>query len=78
MSAITGIFHFNDDHIQTEQVANIMESLQQFPSDNIDIWHNSTIFLGCHAQWILHQNQLVNYYLTMIMKGIWPSLQCHH
>ena len=30
----------------------MMNSFQQFPSDSIGTWQKSTIFLGCHAQWI--------------------------
>ena len=52
MSAITGIFHFNNEPINTQQSEMMMKSLQQFPSDSIDTWQKSTIFLGCHAQWI--------------------------
>ena len=46
MSAITGIFHFNDGPIAMQQSKNMMESLQHFPSDNIHIWNKSNIFLG--------------------------------
>ncbi len=52
MSAIIGIFHANKDPIPFDHTNNLMKSLLQYPSDNINIWKNDNIFLGCHAQWI--------------------------
>ena len=52
VSAITGIFHLNNEPINTQQSEMMMNSLQQFPSDSIGTWQKSTIFLGCHTQWI--------------------------
>ncbi|MGP4106316.1 asparagine synthase-related protein [Virgibacillus sp. L01] len=52
MSAITGIFHANRDPIPFDHTNNLMKSLLQYPSDDINTWKNDTIFLGCHAQWI--------------------------
>ncbi|HDX9578200.1 TPA: lasso peptide isopeptide bond-forming cyclase [Bacillus pseudomycoides] len=52
MSAITGIFHFNDGPISIEHGRELMKGLQKYPADDVQIWHKDHIFLGCHAQWI--------------------------
>src|SRR5690625_1310592 len=52
MSAITGILHFNEGPIPPEHQDNLMRSFKHYPSDDIDIWSKTNIFLGCHAQWI--------------------------
>ncbi|MCM3650410.1 lasso peptide isopeptide bond-forming cyclase [Metabacillus litoralis] len=52
MSAIAGIYHFNDEPIDVEQGRNVMKALQKFPADDVQIWHKENIFFGCHAQWI--------------------------
>lgn len=52
MSAITGIVHFNDEPISSEQGRGLMEALQQYTADDVQIWHKENVFFGCHAQWI--------------------------
>ncbi|HZH58298.1 MAG TPA: asparagine synthase-related protein [Metabacillus sp.] len=52
MSAISGIFHLNNEPIDVEQGKNVMLALQKYPADDVQIWHNEKIFFGCHAQWI--------------------------
>lgn len=52
MSAINGILHFNKQPISIEDGHNLMRSYQQYPADDIAVWHKENIFLGCHAQWI--------------------------
>ncbi len=52
MSAITGIFHFNDEPISIEHGRGLMKALQKYPADDVQTWHKDNIFLGCHAQWI--------------------------
>src|SRR3954467_13645562 len=52
MSAIAGIIHFNKEPIHIEESRNIMQSLEKFPANDIQVWHNQNVFLGCHAQWI--------------------------
>ncbi|MGM7721184.1 lasso peptide isopeptide bond-forming cyclase [Metabacillus sp. Hm71] len=52
MSAIAGIYHFNNEPINIEQGEEIMKALQKFPADDVQIWHNERIFFGCHSQWI--------------------------
>ena len=52
MSAITGIFHFNDEPISIEHGKGLMKALQKFPADDVQTWQKDNIFLGCHAQWI--------------------------
>ncbi|MFG6149935.1 asparagine synthase-related protein [Halobacillus sp. B23F22_1] len=52
MSAIAGILNFNNDPISTMHSNSMMESLQKYPADDVQKWHDHNIFLGCHAQWI--------------------------
>ncbi|MFT4412563.1 lasso peptide isopeptide bond-forming cyclase [Fredinandcohnia humi] len=51
MSAIVGIY--NTNKVPVIEHGNIlMTSLEKYPADDIQIWNQSNIFLGCHAQWI--------------------------
>ncbi|MBU7007231.1 lasso peptide isopeptide bond-forming cyclase [Phosphitispora fastidiosa] len=52
MSAIAGIFHLNDEPITIDHGLKMMQALQQYPADDVQVWHQHNIFLGCHAQWI--------------------------
>jgi asparagine synthase (glutamine-hydrolysing) len=52
MSAITGIYHLNEEPINIQYGRDLMRALQKYPADNIQTWHSDKIFLGCHAQWI--------------------------
>ncbi|MFD4817506.1 lasso peptide isopeptide bond-forming cyclase [Peribacillus butanolivorans] len=52
MSAITGIYHLNEEPVNLQQCRNLMTGLQKYPADSIQIWHSDKVFLGCHAQWI--------------------------
>ncbi|PFJ08209.1 asparagine synthetase B [Bacillus cereus] len=52
MSAIVGILHFDDEPISIENGTRLMNDLQKYPADDVQIWHTDNVFLGCHAQWI--------------------------
>src|SRR5689334_7446029 len=52
MSAITGIYHLNEETINVQYCRDLMGALQRYPADNIQTWYLDKIFLGCHAQWI--------------------------
>ncbi|MEY8733648.1 asparagine synthase-related protein [Peribacillus frigoritolerans] len=52
MSAITGIYHLNEEPVNLQYGRNLMTALQKYPADTIQIWHSEQVFLGCHAQWI--------------------------
>src|SRR4051794_19043016 len=52
MSAIAGIIHVNKEPIHIEEIRNIMQSLEKFPANDIQVWKSKNVFLGCHAQWI--------------------------
>lgn len=52
MSAITGIYHLNEEPVNLQQCGYLMTGLQKYPADSIQIWHSDKVFLGCHAQWI--------------------------
>ncbi|PGA19858.1 asparagine synthetase B [Priestia aryabhattai] len=52
MSAIAGVYHFNNEPVPIEHVGGIMGSLRKYPANDIKVWHKENIFLGCHAQWI--------------------------
>ena len=52
MSAIAGIYHLNSEPINLEHGNRIMKALEKFPADDVQVWNNDKVFLGCHAQWI--------------------------
>lgn len=52
MSAIACIYQSNKEPVSMEHINGIMGSLQQYPADNVQVWHKENVFLGCHAQWI--------------------------
>ncbi|MFP3123385.1 lasso peptide isopeptide bond-forming cyclase [Ectobacillus funiculus] len=52
MSAITGILHLNEEPVSLEHGIGLMKALQKYPADDIQMWNNDRVFLGCHAQWI--------------------------
>lgn len=52
MSAIAGILHMDHGSVDMEHGANMMKALRRFPADDVQIWRQDPIFLGCHAQWI--------------------------
>ncbi len=56
MSAIAGLYHLNEEPIHLQYGQILMKSLEQFPADRIQTWHDDTIFLGCHAQWITSES----------------------
>lgn len=52
MSAIACIYQSNKEPVSIEHINGMMGSLQQYPADNVQVWHKENVFLGCHAQWI--------------------------
>ncbi|MDL4838973.1 asparagine synthase-related protein [Aquibacillus rhizosphaerae] len=52
MSAIAGILHGDKQPVTPEQITNMMDAFSKFPADDIRVWHQSNLYLGCHAQWI--------------------------
>ncbi|WP_282173010.1 lasso peptide isopeptide bond-forming cyclase [Cytobacillus firmus] len=52
MSAIAGIYNLNGEPVSIEQSSGMMKAFEKFPADDIQTWHQESIFLGCHAQWI--------------------------
>ena len=52
MSAIACIYQSNKEPVPIEHINGMMGSLQQYPADDIQVWHKENFFLGCHAQWI--------------------------
>ncbi|GAA4839969.1 lasso peptide isopeptide bond-forming cyclase [Paenibacillus vulneris] len=52
MSAITGIYQFEQAPVPAEDGRTLMSGLQHFPSDAVHTWSSGHIFLGCHAQHI--------------------------
>lgn len=52
MSAITGIYDLLGDPVVMEHGRNLMQALEKFPADDVQVWHKGNVFLGCHAQWI--------------------------
>ncbi|MRH42711.1 asparagine synthetase B [Aquibacillus halophilus] len=52
MSAIVGIHNSNHEPVAVEYMQNMMKSLKSYPADEVQIWNDKNVFLGCHAQWI--------------------------
>lgn len=52
MSAIAGLYHFNQEPINLQHGDLLMKSFRKFPADSIQNWNDENIFLGCHNQWI--------------------------
>ncbi|RKQ33473.1 asparagine synthase-related protein [Oceanobacillus halophilus] len=51
MSAIAGIYNVKEPvpHHFGQQM---MQALRKYPADDVQIWNQENVFLGCHAQWI--------------------------
>ncbi|MBP3951505.1 asparagine synthase-related protein [Bacillus suaedae] len=52
MSAIVGIYHSNRSSVPVDHLTKMMNSLAQFPANDLKSWNNNNIFLGCLSQWI--------------------------
>ncbi|MBD0379745.1 asparagine synthase-related protein [Paenibacillus sedimenti] len=52
MSAITGIYNFDDAPVSLEESQSLMNALQRYSADATDTWQEGSVFLGCHAKWI--------------------------
>ncbi|OKL36570.1 lasso peptide isopeptide bond-forming cyclase [Domibacillus mangrovi] len=52
MSAIAGIYYSNNTPVPVDQMGGMMDSLQHYPADDIQVWQKENVFFGCHAQWI--------------------------
>lgn len=52
MSAIAGLYYVNEEPVSLQNGKTLMESLEKFPADCIQTWHDENVFLGCHTQWI--------------------------
>jgi len=51
MSAIAGIYHL-DEPVSKNYGYEMMQALEKFPADDVQVWSKENIFFGCHAQWI--------------------------
>lgn len=56
MSAVAGIYNIDKEPISNEYVGNVMKELEKFPFDDVQVWQNYNIFLGCLNQWITHES----------------------
>ncbi|WP_054939086.1 asparagine synthase-related protein [Paenibacillus ihuae] len=63
MSVITGILNFHNDSAH-EEGRNMIQALEQYPSDDTGTWSDQRIFLGCAARWITPEsvNQPLPFY----------------
>ncbi|MCQ6558444.1 asparagine synthase-related protein [Paenibacillus mendelii] len=52
MSAIAGILCYDEETVSIEDSKKLMQALRRYPADDVQIWQNGPVFLGCHAQWI--------------------------
>jgi asparagine synthase (glutamine-hydrolysing) len=51
MSAIAGIYYLKES-IPNNLGQQMMQALEKFPADDVQLWNKKNVFLGCHAQWI--------------------------
>lgn len=56
MSAIAGIYEWNENEIHVEQCQAMMEELKRYRADDIGTWKKGGLFFGCHAQWITEES----------------------
>ncbi|MCR8925000.1 lasso peptide isopeptide bond-forming cyclase [Priestia megaterium] len=56
MSAIAGIYHANKEPVSIEHISGVMDALQKYPCNDIQVWYKENIFFGCHAQWITSES----------------------
>ncbi|WP_404445261.1 asparagine synthetase B [Sutcliffiella horikoshii] len=56
MSVITGIYNLNNEFLNINYGIRLMTEFEKYPSNSIQVWHNQTIFFGCHAQWITSES----------------------
>jgi asparagine synthase (glutamine-hydrolysing) len=52
MSAIAGIYNINREPLSYDHISTVMNALNQFPADDVQILHKDNLFFGCHTQWI--------------------------
>lgn len=52
LSAIAGILELNDDYSTGETIVHMMNALQKYPADEVNIWRDECLSMGCHAQWV--------------------------
>lgn len=52
MSAITCILHTDEESVSSDHIDRMMDTLAEFPMDDVQVWKKDHLFLGCHAQWI--------------------------
>ncbi|CAH1210948.1 hypothetical protein PAECIP111893_03335 [Paenibacillus plantiphilus] len=64
MSAIAGIYYSNGMNVEIEEYGQLMQGLQRYHADAVHTWHDRSVFLGCHAQWITPEsrNEVLPYY----------------
>ncbi|MBP1990386.1 lasso peptide isopeptide bond-forming cyclase [Paenibacillus eucommiae] len=56
MSAIAGIYHFDQEPVHTEHCHSMMVELEKYPADLVHTWKSDKVFLGCHAQYITQES----------------------
>lgn len=56
MSAIAGIYRFNQHPVQPEHCHLMMDALEHYPADQTAVWQKDHVMLGCHAQWLTGQS----------------------
>ncbi|MGG3925077.1 asparagine synthase-related protein [Metabacillus fastidiosus] len=52
MSAIVGMYHFNNNPVNVKEGMAVMRALQGIPADDTKVFYKENIFFGCRAQWI--------------------------
>ncbi|MCD7033159.1 asparagine synthase-related protein [Metabacillus sp. GX 13764] len=52
MSAIVGMYQSLKQPVSAESKTTMMQALEHFPANDVQIFHKEDIFMGCHLQWI--------------------------
>lgn len=56
LSAIAGIYELDDVASSSELIMHMMNKLQKYPADEVNIWQDGRLSMGCHAQWITSES----------------------
>lgn len=57
MSAITGIYNFDQEPVNMEHGYVLMSGLSKYPADAAAVWHQASVFFGCLAQYVTPESR---------------------
>ncbi|MFC5406792.1 asparagine synthase-related protein [Cohnella soli] len=56
MSAIAGIYQFDQRPLDPDEGSRMMSALERFPADDAQTWQQDAVFIGCRSQWIVPES----------------------